>query len=758
MSSMIAMILCAAAAWGAGQDPYIGYAYPAGGQQGTVFGVTVAGQRLRNVGEVYMSGQGVRATVIGYEGAGGPLNKLQEEELRRQLLELRTQRMGGKFAGKRAQKNQKAPAPDGTSPASAAPAIPVTLPDLPELRNLGQQTNKQLQRLADKFLNQSKRPKPPIAEQVTLEVTIDAGAAPGDREIRLRTASGLSNRLVFQVGQIPETRGGGKDEDLGEIAAVQTPVVINGQIMPGEVDRWPLQLRGGQKLIIAVQARKLIPYLADAVPGWFQAAVAVCDANGKELAYDDDCGFVPDPVLVFQVPRDGQYTLEIRDALYRGREDFIYRVDIGEEPVIGPLFPLGSRGGVPIGAAHADWKLCAKLAEEHFGLAENPTPVSGFPLHSNPETQGWQSDEKEPNDTGQTSMPITLPRITSGCIATPGDKDVFRIEGHAGDTILAEVFARRMGSPLDSLLRLIDISGRVVALNDDHDDPEAGLFTHHADSYLSAKLPAAGRYFVQLSDAQGHGGADYRYYLRVGPPQPNFALRVTPSNLNVPAGRAVCATVCAMRKDGFDEDIEVALKNAPPGFTLSGAVIPKGRDQVRMTLTAPRTQIGQPIPLQFEGRAQIDGKTVTRAAVPADNMMQAFAYHHLVPAEQLLVTVSRGGANSISLDMAKGGRLSIPTGGSAQVSFTVRPAVLGGQAKLELVDPPAGVTLQDVKAAGNSYTLVLKADDKHAGYTDNLIVEAFAEANAAGKTGPMAQKQRVSLGVLPAIPFEIVKR
>lgn len=746
MSLMIAMILYAAAAWGAGQDPYIGYAYPAGGQQGTVFRVTVAGQRLRNVGEVYVSGQGVRATVIGYEGAGGPLNKLQEEELRRQLQELRATRMGGQFVGKRAQKNQKAPAPAGDSTANAAPAVPVTLPNLPELRNLEQQTNKQLQRLADKFINQSKRPKPPIAEQVTLEVTVDASAAPGDRELRLRTQAGLSNRLVFQVGQIPETRGGGKDEDLGEIAAVQTPVVINGQIMPGEVDRWPLQLRAKQQLVIAVQARKLIPYLADAVPGWFQAAVAVCDANGKELAYDDDCGFVPDPTLVFHVPSDGQYTVEIRDALYRGREDFIYRVDIGEEPVIRPLFPLGSRGGIPIGVAHGDWKLCAKLAEDHFGLAEDPTPVSG-----------WQSNETEPNDTGQTSMPITLPRITNGCIATPGDKDVFRIEGHAGDTIVAEVFARRMGSPLDSLLRLIDISGRVVALNDDHDDPEAGLFTHHADSYLSAKLPATGRYFVQLSDAQGHGGPDYRYYLRVGPPQPNFALRVTPSNLNVPAGRAVCATVCAVRKDGFDGDIEVALKNAPPGFTLSGAVIPKGRDQVCMTLTAPRGQIGQPIALQFEGRAQIGGKTVTRAAVPADNMMQAFAYHHLVPAEQLLVTVSRG-FNTISLDMSKGERLAIPAGGSATVSFKAKPALYNSQVKLELSDPPAGVTLGNVTTTSAGFTVVLKADDKHAGYTDNLILEAFTELSPQGKASAGGQKQRVSVGVLPAIPFEIVKR
>ena len=33
----------------------------------------------------------------------------------------------------------------------------------------------------------------------------------------------------------------------------------------------------------------------------------------------------------------------------------------------------------------------------------------------------------------------------------PGDVDVFRIEGKAGDEIVVEVLARQLGSPLDSL-------------------------------------------------------------------------------------------------------------------------------------------------------------------------------------------------------------------------------------------------------------------------------------------------------------------
>jgi hypothetical protein len=57
-------------------------------------------------------------------------------------------------------------------------------------------------------------------------------------------------------------------------------------------------------------------------------------------------------------------------------------------------------------------------------------------------------------------------------------------------------------------------------------------------------------------------------------------------------------------------------------------------------------------------------------------------------------------------------------------------------------------------------TLILQADEDKVkpGLKGNLIIEVSAERtnNPSGGTQP-ANKKRVSLGVLPAIPFEIVK-
>jgi len=51
----------------------------------------------------------------------------------------------------------------------------------------------------------------------------------------------------------------------------------------------------------------------------------------------------------------------------------------------------------------------------------------------------------------------------NGRIDQPGDWDVFRFQGRAGQAIVAEVYARRLDSPLDSVLKLTDAKGQQLA-------------------------------------------------------------------------------------------------------------------------------------------------------------------------------------------------------------------------------------------------------------------------------------------------------
>ena len=100
----------------------------------------------------------------------------------------------------------------------------------------------------------------------------------------------------------------------------------------------------------------------------------------------------------------------------------------------------------------------------------------------------------------------------------------------------------------------------MLAVNDDYEDKAAALLTHQADSRLRLTLPATGTYYLHLGDTQHKGGPEYAYRLRVGPPRPDFELRVVPSSINARAGTSAPITVHALRRDGFAGDIALELE------------------------------------------------------------------------------------------------------------------------------------------------------------------------------------------------------
>jgi hypothetical protein len=253
--------------------------------------------------------------------------------------------------------------------------------------------------------------------------------------------------------------------------------------------------------------------------------------------------------------------------------------------------------------------------------------------------------ETDCNDTPAEAQRVTLPATVDGRIERAGDVDFFRFSGAAGQEVVAEVIARRLGSPVDSMLSLTDAHGRRLAANDDSDDKGFGLLTHHADSRLRFTLPADGDYLLRLDDAQQQGGPDFGYRLVLGAPQPDFDLRVVPSTLNVRAGATTTFMVHALRRDGFRGEIVLGLQHAPPGFMLTGARLPAGEDTLRVTLKAPANASESTFPLTVVGGATVNGQPLIRRAQAADNRMQAFAYQHLVSAKELRVCVTGRASN-----------------------------------------------------------------------------------------------------------------
>jgi ribosomal protein L40E len=500
-------------------------------------------------------------------------------------------------------------------------------------------------------------------ELVFAEVTVDPDAKPGRREIRVITKRGVSNPLSFYVGQVPEVARKpmktcqlpvlGKESQAQrqrplseEELRIAVPCTMNGQIAAGEVNRYRFQATKGQRLVISVKARQLVPYVADGVPGWFQAVLKLYDANGKEVAYNDDFHCSPDPVLYYEVPEDGEYLLTINEALFRGRESFVYRITIGELPFVTSIFPLGGRVGEPVTIEMNGWNLEKTtlapppkdaMPGHHLIAATDGKLVSNdvpFALDTLPECL-----DKEPNDEPSKAQPVVLPIIVNGRADSPGDWDVFEVEGKAGETIVAEVHARRLGSPFDSFVKVTGPDGKVIALNDDHCDVGSGLNTDHADSYLMVNLPADGKYFIHLGDTRRQAGKEYAYRLRISQPQPDFALRVIPSRICIPSNATAAVTVFAIRKDGFGGPIALSFKDLPQGLESPGATLAANQEVVELAVKTSLTAMEKPVNLTLVGTAKIGDREVLHSAVPAEDRMQAFLWRHLVPAETLTALV-----------------------------------------------------------------------------------------------------------------------
>ncbi len=620
----------------------------------------------------------------------------------------------------------------------------------------------------DKGKGNQKKRKTVINGSVKLKVVISADAEPGARELRLITKTGISNPLVFHVGQLPEVAEVEPNERKEGATKITTvPTLINGRIMPGDVDWFRFPAKKGQRIVAELSARSLIPYLADAVPGWFQGTITLLDAQGKELAFVDDYKCAPDPVLIFEAPEDGDYLIEVRDAIYRGRDDFVYRLALGERPFITSVFPLGGRRGKTVLtkitgvnlpqdtmeiALRDDTPSLKSVSLTKNGVQSNSVP---FAVGDLPEVAEYGSNTDAPH-----ALKVELPTIVNGRLLAPGETRFYSFEGRKGQSVAVDVSARRLGSPLDSKLAILNCRGELVKENDDQKDPGEGLITHQADSGLTVELPEDGTYTVALGETQGKGGPEYAYRLKIAAPSPDFELRVVPSSLTIPQGGSAALTVHVLRRDGFNDAVTLALQDENAGLSLVGTTVPEKMDKIRLTVSAsPQTAVGL-ASLKITGTSVIDGKAIIRPAVPADDCMQAFIYRHLVPATTLAALIVEPAPFTISYSIPKQGFLELPCGKETSLPLTVlRHPGYDGPIQLQLIEPPQGITLRRVFVPMDKKKshLILRAESKTAsGIVENLILTGTiaietGEANAKGK------KMRDKIVVTaPALPVKTV--
>jgi hypothetical protein len=186
-------------------------------------------------------------------------------------------------------------------------------------------------------------------------------------------------------------------------------------------------------------------------------------------------------------------------------------------------------------------------------------------------------------DTAATAQPVSAPVGINGRIQRESEVDVYSFHAKKGEAFTFEAVSRREGSPLDSVLRLLDAKGRTLAEGDDLSD----FGRTSADGIIENwRAPADGTYAVEIGDLLQRGGPAFVYFLKITRPEPEFELFLDTDKTELAPGTSGVIFVNSVRKNGFDGEISLAVRGLPAGVTAFCDRIPAGHRDGCIILTA----------------------------------------------------------------------------------------------------------------------------------------------------------------------------
>ncbi|HQL49555.1 MAG TPA: hypothetical protein PLR91_00040 [Kiritimatiellia bacterium] len=191
-------------------------------------------------------------------------------------------------------------------------------------------------------LNKKGRPVATVLpDRLRFRVVIDKEAAPGMRALRVSTAYRLSEPVGFDVqSALPELSEPATNRAGAAVCTLeQMPLWVNGRVSHKEPDCYRFEARQGMRIVACTQAATL-------PPNGFLPTLAFCDPSGNPCEGVTLHDAEHAPVAVFEVPRDGSYALRVGAAATAQTGDaHVYRVQVGELPLITGFTPSGAREG-----------------------------------------------------------------------------------------------------------------------------------------------------------------------------------------------------------------------------------------------------------------------------------------------------------------------------------------------------------------------------------------------------------------------------
>ncbi len=405
------------------------------------------------------------------------------------------------------------------------------------------------------------------AVKATLKIAPDCPL--GLHDVRLRTATGISELRSFSVGGLKELVEVEPNNEFTTPQPITMNSTVNGVADNEDADYFVVEAKKGERISAEVEGARLgITH--------FDPYVAILDSKRFELASSDDSALVwQDGAASAVAPADGKYLILVRESAYAGNGACLYRLHVGNFPRPTGTLPAGGKLNETVDvkwlgdvSGETTTKVALPAASRRdFGVvAQDANGTAPYPNLFRLSTFG-NVIEAEPNDNHPTATAFTPPMALNGTIGKKGDADHYVFKAGKGQVYDIRVFARSLRSPLDPVLYIGARNAGAAAGNDDSQGP---------DSYIRFQIPADGEYVITLVDQLQNGGPDYVYRIEVTPVEARLALSVPSEALPrgtgaiavaVPRNNRQAILINASRAD-FGGDLLISANDLPPGVTL----------------------------------------------------------------------------------------------------------------------------------------------------------------------------------------------
>lgn len=569
----------------------------------------------------------------------------------------------------------------------------------------------------------------PALNRFRFSVTIDKDAEPGIHLFRISTAYCVSEPLRFDVSSLPEmcealtNRAVASDMVLDAL-----PVCLNGRIFGTGSDRYQFRAAAGA-VVVAFTEERVLPR------GLFRPMLSFTDALGKPCEAVAVYDAAKAPVAVLTVPQDGTYVLNVTSLSSKGWNGSVYRVKLGIVPLITGFLPRGAKAGESLNVQLSGYNLAQERVRLFTGgknselclaaLTGTAFVLPGLRFDLSDETD---VEETEPNDSAATAQALAPPCVVNGDLDVPSGHDFYRFSGKTGEALVIDVRAAVLGSPLKAQVTVRNGRGVAVAGGSFDTNTTVQAAVCGRDPSVAITLPEDGTYEVDVTDLEGRSGPAFVYRLRIGPPQPDFELWMTPASLNIPANGSELVTLHLNRLHGFDGEVRVTLDYPPLSIACEGGLIPAGATVGKMTVSTDGVRYPHTVfELSLTGVAQIGQREVRHLAVPIVFRQEPDGKLGRYACDELSAKVGSG-SHALRIDQLVKGPVDVraplptafkqpvPVGFKEPLRLTVLSATLathlGGLYVPTVVWPPKGFTVTGVQPTNKQERagVLLKAD------------------------------------------------